>query len=272
MMTLEKTSPAPRVLTPEYYARINALDEKHGWYRGMREVTLRLIERFCQPRESLRILDAGCGTGGLLAQLVSFAGPGGMLVGLDLAPEALQFCRQRGAPGLVQSSVVPLPFRDSSFHLITCSDVLQHLEGAGDQQALEEFYRVLQLGGVVVLRVAAGVGSPRYSHRYYQVRELARQLTNAGFAIEKLSYLNQLSYWAQALRRKADRGFVIEGLPEIDSKGASAPFSARWWKNWLIFYSLKREASRLSRSGHTYNRGTSIIGVARKPLGNGSRG
>jgi ubiquinone/menaquinone biosynthesis C-methylase UbiE len=267
LATGEKTNQAPRIFTSEYYSRIHALEEKHGWYRGMRDVTLRLVDRYRNCSGSMRILDAGCGTGGLLAALERFARPGGLLVGVDLAPEALQFSRERTGSGLVLSSVVPLPFAESSFDLITCSDVLQHVDEGQDREALEDFFRVLRPAGVLILRVAAGVGSPSLSHRYYRAESLARQLQDAGFIVEKASYLNQLSYWAQSLRRRANPDFRVEGLPEAPPGGPGRCLSVAWWKNKITLHCLRWEAQWLCQPGRRYRRGTSIICVARKPMG-----
>src|SRR2546422_6280252 len=167
MSLLTKTPPAPRIFTREYYHRLNDLEEHSGWYQGMCEVAVRLVARYSSSSGRMRVLDAGGGTGLLLTQFGRFAGPDGMLVGLDLAPQALEFCRRRDSLPVVRSSLTPLPFGPSSFDLITCADVLQHLEGREDQEAFREFARILRPGGLLFVRVAAGTGNPNPFPPYY---------------------------------------------------------------------------------------------------------
>lgn len=71
---VERATQAPRIFTSEYYARMNEPEARRGWYRGMRQLALRLVDRYCRPSRPMRILDGGWGTGGLLAGLENFAG------------------------------------------------------------------------------------------------------------------------------------------------------------------------------------------------------
>src|SRR3989442_10189154 len=112
-----------------------------------------------------------------------------MLVVLDLAPEALEFCRRRDSLRLVRSSLTPLPFGPSSFDLITCADVLQHLEGREDQEAFREFARILRPGGLLFVRVAAGAGGSTLAPPYYRPRQNAGQGTAGRVGVEKDSYI-----------------------------------------------------------------------------------
>jgi 2-polyprenyl-3-methyl-5-hydroxy-6-metoxy-1,4-benzoquinol methylase len=48
----------------EQYAIMARREERHWWYAGMRQVALAVLESALAGRSGLRILDAGCGTGG----------------------------------------------------------------------------------------------------------------------------------------------------------------------------------------------------------------
>lgn len=53
-------------MDPAEYARMRAAEDTHWWYAGLHEILLRHLPAL--PPEA-RVLDAGCGTGGVLARL-----------------------------------------------------------------------------------------------------------------------------------------------------------------------------------------------------------
>src|ERR671935_2420895 len=95
----------------EQYAIMARREERHWWYVGMRRVALAVLEGVLDGQTGLRLLDAGCGTGGTTVELRRF----GQVVGVDLAWEALAPARARGLRGLARASVERLPFGDASF-------------------------------------------------------------------------------------------------------------------------------------------------------------
>ena len=93
-------------------------------------------------------LDVGCG-GGLLAE--ELARLGCTVTGVDLSEPSLAIARAHAAHGdlaiaYVAASAERLPFADASFALVTCCDVLEHLDDP--DAALAEIARVLAPGGV----------------------------------------------------------------------------------------------------------------------------
>src|SRR5919206_4875754 len=100
----------------EQYAIMARREERHWWYAGMRRVALAVLEQALDGRTGLRILDAGCGTGGTTAELRRF----GTVVGVDLAWQALQPASARGLRGVLSlGSVEQLPFADGVFDVAT---------------------------------------------------------------------------------------------------------------------------------------------------------
>ena len=113
---------------------------------------LRLLETRLHDagRGEGRLLDLGCGDGALAARA---AERGALVTGIDPSPTALE--RARAAhPGI--SWALPeadgrLPLRDSTFDVVTCVHVLEHV--ADTQALMSEARRVLAPGGLFVATV-----------------------------------------------------------------------------------------------------------------------
>lgn len=96
-----------------------------------------------------RILDAGCGTGPILADLRD---RGAEVTGIDSSAQLLQHARARlgvDADLRVVDLAGALPFEDNTFDDIIASLVLHYLEDWGP--TLEEFHRVLNPGGRLIV-------------------------------------------------------------------------------------------------------------------------
>jgi ubiquinone/menaquinone biosynthesis C-methylase UbiE len=87
-------------------------------------------------------LDAGCGEG-FVAELLLRQMPGLELTGFDFNPAAVEIAQAKNPGGtFITASIVDLPFDDSSFDVVGCFEVLEHLPEP--QQALKELTRVAQ--------------------------------------------------------------------------------------------------------------------------------
>ncbi len=107
------------------------------------------------------ILDAGCGSGRHACR--AYACRKALVVGVDLnATDLQEACRRLtlhdqlglgggGMWGLGAADISKLPFRDRSFDLVICSEVLEHIPQDG--QAMGEIVRVLRPGGNLVVSV-----------------------------------------------------------------------------------------------------------------------
>lgn len=114
---------------------------------------LRVIAGALDPAPGWRVLDAGCGTGNLLAH-ISRTRPEALLTGIDFAPAMLR----RAAKKVNSSSKVtvrqmdlnhPLPFAGSKFDAVVCVNVLYAVEDP--ERLLRELHRVLKPNGRFVL-------------------------------------------------------------------------------------------------------------------------
>jgi ubiquinone/menaquinone biosynthesis C-methylase UbiE len=129
---------------PDEYARIAAAEDDHWWYRNTRALMADALAPWLGRGQT--ILDAGCGPGGNSAWLARH----GRVVGVDVAPEALSFARdRRRALAPVLASIDALPFADRCFDVVVGVTVVYTVED--DVGAVRELARVLRPGGALLL-------------------------------------------------------------------------------------------------------------------------
>jgi SAM-dependent methyltransferase len=107
-------------------------------YRPALEVYKALADRLVNTET--RLLDAGCGEGGLTRD---YQGTARQVVGVDRYLTPIQSTVELAR--IADADIRTLPFAANSFNLITASWVLEHLEQP--QIVFSEFARVLQPGG-----------------------------------------------------------------------------------------------------------------------------
>lgn len=93
-----------------------------------------------KPLKIESILDAGCGEGFTMNKLKE-NGIGKRIEGIEYANEAIALSKKL-YPNLVikQASIYDLPYKDSSFDLVICTEVLEHLDEP--EKAVREMLRV----------------------------------------------------------------------------------------------------------------------------------
>ncbi|MBM3791851.1 MAG: class I SAM-dependent methyltransferase [Acidobacteria bacterium] len=245
------------------YRKMFELEEDFWWYRGMARITEAILGRHFASKGTATILDAGCGTGKMLEVLRRFSvnGP----VGFDFSKQAVRYSKRRGEPGIVQASVIHIPFPASSFDLVTSLDVLCQLPEGGDLQALREFHRVLGAGGKLFVRLPAYqwlyAGHDRHSLtlQRYTRSQLVSRLDAAGFAIIQVSYANFFLFPLLAAKR-----LLLEKIGILADSSDLRPVPSLL--NGILEWPLRIE-SRLLRYPHfRFPWGLSIVGLAEKRL------
>jgi len=243
-------------LRPIEYDEMAEQEERLWWFRGMRTITHALLDRWYAPDGRLRILDAGCGTGGGMRLLAGY----GAVTGMDLALYALRLGARRAAGPRVCANVAALPLPAGSFDLVTSFDVLTALDAPTERAALREMARVLAPGGRFLARVAAydwlrGAHDRacRIQHRY-TAGDLRQRLERVGLRVEVLSYVNMWLFPLAAAKRLAERL-----RPPTDRTELTAPFGAA---DKVLGAILASEAPLAARGWLPF--GLSLLAVARK--------
>src|SRR5436305_11776031 len=186
------------------------VDEQHWWYRGRRQIIRAELDQLSLPSDA-RILDAGCGSGRTLQELLAY----GTVAGLELNPDAAEVARSRGFGEVNVGRLEELPWSSDSFDLITCLDVIEHVPD--DRAALRELRRVSTTGGWLLATVPAYQVLWSYhdvaNHHYrrYQRATLRAAAMDAGWRLERMTSFNTLLFAPAAVVRLAKRRFRRNG-------------------------------------------------------------
>jgi SAM-dependent methyltransferase len=199
---------APRIFTPEYYARMRELETSSWWNAAMRDVAGLLLSDAQLPSTGA-LLDIGCGSGQTMGWFASQFGSW-RTIGCDISGEAVTAASRLGYE-VAQASALALPYPSALADVIISLDVLQHvpLDG-GDVIALREMRRVLKPGGWLFVRTNAQSfpytpDDYEYQFHRYGPAELRAKLTEAGFVVKRLSRVNALLGLAEIPREMRAR-------------------------------------------------------------------
>ena len=244
-------------MSPDEYPKLAAVEDRMGYFRALHgRLEQALVGRL---GASAAILDAGCGTGGLIRRLAP-QHPGWTWTALDASPLACDFARSRVSAGVsvVEAAVEQLPFPDASFDAVVSADELYHVDD--DLAALREFRRVLRPGGCVVINVPAHRWLFSYhdvavhARRRYALREVREKLATAGFAPSDETHWNALLLPLVFVRRKL--------LPAPAGGSDVEPWPA--WQESLFAAAMQLERIWHRQVG-SLPCGTSILAVAHCP-------
>ena len=242
------------------YERMARMETRHWWFRGRRRILEYLMGCYTIPRRPLRILEAGCGTGGNLEMLSRF----GEVKAFEPEASARIHAQQPGCE--VRAGRLPAdhPFSAERFDWILLADVLEHVEADG--ASLKALGRCLGEEGHLLLTVPAcpflwSRHDELHQHfRRYRKAELRNLLEDAGLQVRLLSFVNFWFFPMVALVRLLRRG--SRGSRSDESHLPVQPL------NRLAEAVFASERHLLRRTGFPV--GVSLVAVAGRSSGKGS--
>jgi SAM-dependent methyltransferase len=240
------------------YRQFVELEESHFWFIGRRNIFFHLLDRELHGRTDLRLLEIGCGAGGMLRPLSKY----GDVTGVDISEELMAFCRSRGFERVAVGSGYELPIAPRSMDVIALFDTIEHIPDDG--RVLQQCRTALRPGGVLFLSVPAYQflysNNDRVAHhqRRYTAAQVRERLTSAGFTPTKVTYFNTILFPAilpAVLAKKVKERVSDPG----DTTNLSHQVPPR--VNRLLARTMSAERHVLPRI--TFPFGHSIIGIAR---------
>ena len=126
------------------------LAETYAEHRSTDEPATAVLQEFLAetPAPVERVLDAGCGHGEPVLTRIEETATG---VGLDASREMLRLAARTDARRLAQGDMTRLPFATESFDAVVAFWSLIHVPLADHPTVIEEFARVLEPGGRVLV-------------------------------------------------------------------------------------------------------------------------
>lgn len=236
------------------FHRMAEVEDTYWWHVGRRSIIGHQLHALPLPDQP-RILNIGCGTGGMITILEQY----GEVTNADVAHVAIDYCRRRGYERLVHVEGSRLPFEDGSFDIVVATDVLEHIKD--EVATLDEWNRVLKPGGIALLTVPAYQwlwsehDESLHHFRRYTASQVHRRLNDAGFDVVRRSYVITFSFPLVVAFR------LLTGLSSRRTPGSSYVILPRAI-NWLFTSFLRIEARIVERVSLPF--GTSVLAVGRK--------
>jgi 2-polyprenyl-3-methyl-5-hydroxy-6-metoxy-1,4-benzoquinol methylase len=234
------------------------MENDYWWYQGLHDLVTRVIGKHRNTDNHLAILDAGCGTGGMLQHVRKF----GDISGFDYSEEAISFCRKRMLENVFQQDLNSWTPPSDHFDIIICLDVLYHSAIESDAAIIKKFHHALKSGGICIINLPAFPVLYRNhdlavnTKKRYRRKETVLLLEKAGLQIRMASYrLPHL--FLLILLKKVLLSWFSE--PKSQSDLGKIP----GWLNTILFH-LHRMENKIIAAGLPIPFGSSLFLVAQK--------
>lgn len=189
------------------YDKLDRLEDRMWWFAASHRNLLTLsCRQMPLAAGGQPILDAGCGTGGFLAQLAARY-PDCAVFGLDADPLACRRAAAKSAQPVCVGSINALPFPEGVFAAAFSVDVLCH-SAVDERCAALQLHRCLAANGWLIVNVPAYSwmlsrhDAAVHNVRRYTAKGLGRLLEAAGFQMVYATYWNALLFPLMVITRK----------------------------------------------------------------------
>ena len=241
-------------MNEEEYKNIYKNELSHWWYNVLDD----LVEYFVKTNvgeNSVKILDAGCGTGRMISKLSKY----GNTFGIDASPTAIEICKTKGLSN-VKIADLNEWHSETEFNVIISLDVLYHQSFNNIDKIVKSFRNALVPNGILILNLPA-FNILRREHdkivggnKRFRKKEIKNNLIKNGFQLDVLTYRLPLIFKYILIKKMSSTG-------ENKSLSDLAPVFPPLNKFMHIIHKFENDLIKL---GISIPYGSSIFIVAKK--------
>lgn len=183
--------------------------DQHFIDKASRDHAIQQLNKHLQKKTNPTILEIGCSSGFMLQRMHKNF-PEANVIGSDVVSEPLhKLAKILPQTPLFRFDLLHCPLPDNCIDAVVILNVLEHIEN--DFAAIQQIYRILKPGGVVIIEVPAGphlydaYDKVLMHYRRYQLKELRNLVKKQGFKIADQSHLGFFLYpgfWLVKQRNK----------------------------------------------------------------------
>ena len=238
------------------------VEDASFWCRSRNRLIGLLVERYVGSKRPARMLEIGCGIGGVLTELVTHSNLS--LTGSEIYLHGLRYARMR-LPQIdfIQLDATTMPFT-SEFDVIGAFDVLEHIDA--DETAMARVQQALTPGGLFLVTVPqypsmwSGLDELVHHKRRYRRSDLRSKLARAGFDVVFMTSFVCTLFPLMAASRLRSRGRAAAGA---EGEQFQAEVQLRPALN-ALFDRVMRVDELAIRAGFRLPFGGTLVAVARK--------
>ena len=239
------------------YKNIFEQEGTYWWYKGLHSLVKDILDTRSSGKDIL-ILDAGCGTGGLIHYLHKHGYSN--IEGVDFSEDAIAYCRHRGLPDCSKKDLNTWnPVK--KYDVIISLDVLYHEKIESDLEVLTMFNRALNTNGLLILNLPAFDCLKRkhdeivQSKNRYTAKKIKELAEKSAFEVLSAKYRLPLLFLFIIINKYW--GKLFHSKNSSDLKGISHTMN-RILEKMVLF-----ENKLLLKDIH-FGFGSSVIGVLKK--------
>lgn len=249
------------------YEKMFRVEQQLWWYRILHGRVLGAIQARYEARTDIRLLDAGCGTGGLLNYLRERGYT--QTEGLDGSEDAVAFCHERDLNvsqlNLLNLNTWQPEASAKAFDVVVCNDVFCYFDDAQLSNLIQELAQRVRPGGLLITNNNAfnvfrgshdlAVGSTR---RFVRA-DLQRFLSKTDLRVQQSTYWSLLLSPLILAVRQWQNLQIRLGWQSVEQPHSDVYLPSPWLNN--LFYQLVRtEQTLLPRTPF----GSSLFTVLKK--------
>lgn len=139
---------------PHEYKKMYDVEDSHWWYVCLRHRIIREIIACYGNNLDINILDAGCGTGGLIKELLSRGYKN--VEGFDVSSHAVDYCKLRGLKAKkADVENIDKEYRAQKYDVIVFTDVLYFFCENDWRRITDKMNTLLTSQGIIVMNLPA---------------------------------------------------------------------------------------------------------------------